>query len=93
LRVDADVDGKGSLGGSTPPLSFNAPDTLGYFEDPVLFGAMGGGFAGEFIVNGAPITDMSPPAEGYVSIDANYKDSPGEGDTTIVHISVPGTFQ
>lgn len=88
------VNGKGTAGASTPPLPWQAPDTLGGFEDPTAYwSGCGGGFCGWFKAQGAPLTDPNPPEAGTVSLDIVYRQTPGGGASRDESMSVSGTFE
>jgi hypothetical protein len=93
LLVDFSVTGKGSAGASDPPLAWQAPDTLGGFEDPAYWSACGGGFCGWFKAQGAPLNDPNPQEAGTVSLDVTYNQSPGAGALRDETITVSGMFE
>jgi hypothetical protein len=94
LQVNFQVDGKGSKGVSSPPLSWTAPDTLGGFVDPTSYWEdCAGGFCGWFMVQGASINDTNPPESGTVTLSVSYNQTPGGGVRKNETITVTGTFE
>jgi hypothetical protein len=92
LRVSNDVDGKGSKGVASPPLAWQAPDTLGGFVNPTNFWeTCGGGFCGWFTVLGA--SSVGVPESGTVSIEVTYNQTPGGGVRISDTITTSGTFE
>jgi len=94
LRVGYEVEGKGSKGVESPPLPWNAPDTLGGFVSPTNFWEVGGGgFHGWFTVKGAALTDMNPAESGTVTLTISYNQTPGGGVRIDETITTSGTFE
>ena len=94
LRVNYSVVGKGSKGVSSPPLSWQVPDTLGGFVDPTSYwNDCGGGFCGWFTVKGASVDDTNPQEAGTVTLQVTYRQTPGGGVSKSETITISGTFE
>jgi hypothetical protein len=92
-RLNVKLTGKGSLGGATPNMPYNLPDVLGYWENPDYWAGQGGGFWGSVLVYGAPITDVTQPQEGKLTLEVEYRDTPGAGDNNAIDLEAEITFQ
>ena len=66
-------------------------DSVCYYGT-IVSGFMGG-FGGYAVIEGAAITDSQPPEAGTISMTANYKESPNDGQQFSVGDTVSGTFQ
>lgn len=92
LRVSVNVEGDGDLEGSSPPLSWDAPDTLGGWAEPnTYWNRCGGGFCGTFLVKG-DCTEVSP-TQGVITLELSYRQTPGGGTTKNDSFSITGEFR
>jgi len=92
LRVSVNVEGDGDLEGSSPPLSWDAPDTLGGWSNPdTYWNRCGGGFCGTFMVKG-DCTEFNP-TQGVITLELSYRQTPGGGTTVNDSFSITGEFK